>query len=262
MDFGVLGQKKCFVLDMDGTFYLENSLIPGSLDFIAHLGNTGRDFVFFTNNTSKNAQFYLSKLEKLGCPVSGDKLITAAMVTIEHIRKTYGNPRIYLLGTPFLENDFRNSGLSLVENGPDIVVAGFDTTVTYEKLRAACAFIRNGTPFIATHPDFNCPVKGGFMPDCGAICAFITASTGIRPKVLGKPNIETLDFILKYTGCARDELAFTGDRLYTDIAIGAKNGVASILVLTGETRIEDLENSDVKPDFVFGKLADMIEHLK
>lgn len=258
MDIEVLKNKKCFVLDMDGTFYLGNMLFEGSIDFLEHLKEVGKDFVFFTNNTSRNVQFYIDKLERMGCFITSEKLITASMVTKEFIRKKYGNPRIYLLGTPLLGNDFLESGLNLVEKDPDIVVAGFDTTVTYEKLNNACTFIRNGKPFIATHPDFNCPIENGFMPDCGAICAFITASTGVNPKILGKPFPETLDFILEYTGCKKEELVFTGDRLYTDIAIGANNGVTSILVLTGETRLEDLKDSRVKPDFVFNRLSDMI----
>jgi 4-nitrophenyl phosphatase len=249
MDIEVLKKKKCFVLDMDGTFYLGDTLFEGSIDFLERLKEVGKDFVFFTNNTSRNKQFYIDKLERMGCPIISEKLITASMVTKEFIRKQYGNPKIYLLGTALLKNDFEESSLRIVDKDPDIVVAGFDTTITYEKLNDACMYIRQGKPFIATHPDFNCPVEDGFMPDCGAICAFLTASTGVNPRILGKPYPETLDFILEYTGCRKEDLVFTGDRLYTDIAIGANNGVTSILVLTGETRIGDLIDSEVTTGF-------------
>jgi len=257
MDVEVLKKKKCFLLDMDGTFYLGDVLFEGSIDFLEHLKNRGKDFVFFTNNTSRNVQYYLDKLKKMGLFITSEKLITASMVTKKFIRKEYGDPKIYLLGTPLLEKDFKESGLNLVEKDPDIVVVGFDTTLTYEKLSNACAFIRNGKTFIATHPDFNCPIENGFIPDCGAICSFITASTGVKPKIIGKPFPETLDFILEYTACKKEELVFIGDRLYTDIAIGADNGVTCVLVLTGETKLEDLKDSRVKPDFVFNRLSDM-----
>ena len=261
MDYGVLKNKKCFVLDMDGTFYLGDRLLSGSLDFIRHIEMAGKDFIFFTNNTSRNVRFYVEKLKKMGCVVTREKIISSGMVTLDYIKKVYGSPRVFLVGTPMLEDDFRESGINLVRQDPDIVTVGFDITLTYEKLSLACSFIRSGKPFIATHPDLNCPTENGFIPDCGAICAFITASTGIKPKYLGKPYTETLEFILKYTGCSRDELAFVGDRLYTDIAIGANHGVTSILVLTGETGYRDLENSQVKPDFIFNRLADLIEYL-
>lgn len=257
----ILKNKKYFVLDMDGTFYLGDSLLDGSLDFIGHVKNTGKDFVFFTNNSSKNSNVYVNKLAGLGCFVAKEKVITSGMVTTDYLKKAYGDPRVFLLGTPMLEDDFRGNGIKLVVENPDVVVAGFDTTVDYEKLNKACKYVREGQPFVATHPDFNCPTEDGFIPDCGAICAFITASTGVQPKYLGKPFTETLDFVTGYLGCSRNDLVFVGDRLYTDIAIGANHGVTSVLVLTGETRAADVETSKVKPDFIFNRLVDLAEHI-
>ena len=142
----------------------------------------------------------------------------------------------------------------MVEENPDVVVMSFDTTLTYEKISQACTFIRNGAKFLATHMDLNCPTEDGFIPDCGAMCAMIEASTGVKPKYLGKPFIETVDMIKLITGRENDELAFVGDRLYTDIATAVNNGITGILVLSGETSPQDVEKSDVKPDFVFDSL--------
>lgn len=261
MKTDILKDKKYFVLDMDGTFYLGDRLLDGSLDFIRGVKGAGMDFVFFTNNSSKNSLVYVDKLAKLGCAVTRDKVITSGMVCIEYLRSTYGDPKVYLLGTPMLYDDFTRNGIKLVDKDPDLVVAGFDTTITYEKLTAACTFIRNGKPFIATHLDYNCPTEDGFIPDCGAICAFITASTGVKPKYVGKPFTETLDYLLKHLKCTKGDLIFVGDRLYTDIAIGANHGVTSILVLTGETNLEDVENSRIKPDLIVKRLVDVIEYI-
>lgn len=257
----ILKNKKYFILDMDGTFYLGDKLLDGSLEFIDAIGKAGHDFLFFTNNSSKNPSVYVDKLNKMECPIEEDKVVTSGMVTIHNIKKHYGNPRVFLLGTPMLEEQFIEEGVNLVEDNPDLVVAGFDTTITYDKLTHACNFIRGGATFIATHPDFNCPTEDGFIPDCGAICAFITASTGVSPKYLGKPYIETLEFILDHLNCTKDEVAFVGDRLYTDIAIGANHGVTSILVLSGETKIQDVEKSDIKPDIIVEKLVDTVKWL-
>lgn len=256
-----LNNKKYFILDMDGTFYLGNKLLEGSLDFIQHLKDTGRDFLFFTNNSSKNSKVYVDKLASMGCYVGEDKVVTSGMVTVDYLKKHYENPRVYLLGTPMLEEDFSKRGINLVQEEPDVVVVGFDTTITYEKLTIACDFIREGKPFIATHPDLNCPIENGFIPDCGAICAFITASTGVQPKYLGKPYRETLHYIIDYLKCKSEEIIFIGDRLYTDIAIGYNHGVTSLLVLTGETKLEDLEGASVKPDIIVERLADLIQLL-
>jgi HAD superfamily hydrolase (TIGR01457 family) len=243
---------------MDGTFYLGDKLLDGSLDFLKRVEQSDKDYVFFTNNSSKNALVYKQKLERMGCMVEESKIVTSGMVTIEYLKKNYENCGVFLLGTPMLYDDFIKRGIRLVNNKPDVVVVGFDTTVTYDKLCRACEFIRGGVPFIATHLDLNCPTENGFIPDCGAICAFITASTGVKPKYIGKPFYETLEYLLKYLNCTKEEMVFIGDRLYTDIAIGFYHGATSILVLTGETKREDLVKSDVKPDLVINSLADLM----
>ena len=257
----VLKGKKLFVLDMDGTFYLGDRLIEGSLGFLEKLKATGRDFLFFTNNSSKNSAFYKKKLAGMDCFVEENRVVTSGDVTIKYLKENYPEAGVYLVGTKLLEESFEKSGIRLVENKPEIVVLGFDMTLTYEKLSKACTFIRNGALFLATHRDLNCPTEDGFIPDCGAMCALIEASTGVKPRYLGKPCRETVDMIKIITGMKDEELAFVGDRLYTDIATGVNNGITGILVLTGETELKDIESSEVKPDYIFESLAALGETL-
>ncbi|NMB96167.1 MAG: HAD-IIA family hydrolase [Clostridiaceae bacterium] len=246
---------------MDGTFYLGNRILDGSLEFIEKLRETGRDFLFFTNNASKTSEFYIKKLAGMGCEITAKNIATAGDVTIEYLLENYPSKSIYLVGTPLLEEEFERKGIKLVQEDPDIVVVSFDLTLTYEKLSKACTYIRNGSEFIATHMDINCPTEDGFIPDCGSICAAVTTSTGVKPRYLGKPFKETIEMIERITGHRKEDMAIIGDRLYTDIAIGFKNGVTSILVLSGETKIEDLKESDIKPDYVFSSLKSIIEWL-
>lgn len=253
--------KKYFVLDMDGTFYLGDSLLEGSLEFIEAMDKKGLGYLFFTNNSSRSSEFYIDKLLRMGLDLGDGEVITSGMVSSHYLNKHHPGARVYLLGTPILREEFIKDGINLVEEHPDIVVAAFDTTISYETLTKACDFVRYGAKFIATHPDFNCPTEDGFIPDCGAICAFITASTDKLPRYLGKPHKETLDYILDYLSCDRDELVFIGDRLYTDIAIAANHGVFSILVLSGETKAQDIESSSFKPDLVLDRLIDLIDFI-
>jgi len=252
--------KRLFVLDMDGTFYLGDRILEGSLDFIRRVSETGREFLFFTNNASKTPDFYKKKLLNMGCRIEDKNIATAGDVTIEYLLASYPGKRVYLVGTPLLEESFRKAGINLA-NGEEawkeaeIVVVSFDLTLTYEKISRACTLIRNGAVFIATHMDLNCPTEDGFIPDCGSICAMVTASTGVKPKYFGKPFRETVDMIERISGYKKEEMVIIGDRLYTDIATGVKNGVTSILVLTGETKLEDVEHSDVKPDYIFQSLG-------
>ncbi len=254
----IINQKKLFVLDMDGTIYLDNRMLEGALDFIGALKNNHKQFLFFTNNASKTPEYYINKLKALGCSIGRENIMTAGDVTIKYLKEKQKGKSVYLLGTELLTESFARSGINLVGESPDIVVVSFDLGMTYEKVSKACSFIREGAMFIATHMDYNCPTETGFIPDCGSICAMITASTGVKPKYLGKPFSETIEMIMSRTGRNKDEMAIIGDRLYTDMAMGVNNGVTSILVLSGETGQEDLAVSAVKPDFVFRSIKEIV----
>lgn len=253
----ILKDVKCFILDMDGTFYLGDKLFDGSLDFIWLLEKYGKEFYFYTNNSSKNAVFYQNKLKRMGCNLERDKIIVSNDVIIEHLKNCQPGKKIFLLGTEYLVSDFINAGIEVVEANADIVVVGFDTSLRYERVAKACDFIRQGKPFLAVHPDYNCPTETGFIPDCGSICAMITASTGITPTFFGKPAKPTLQYILNKTGFREKEIAFIGDRLYTDIAIGEGNEAVTLLVLSGETKEKDLAQSKYKPTLIFNSLKEI-----
>lgn len=249
-----------FVLDMDGTFYLSSNIIEGSLEFLEAVKKSGKRAVFFTNNSSKNKTGYIEKLAGMNCCITEKEIMTSGDVTIEFLKRERPGKKVYLLGTPELEESFVNNGIILTDGSEkcDITVVGFDMTLTYEKLERACTHIRNGAEFIATHPDINCPTSDGFIPDCGAFIAAISLSTGVSPKILGKPYAETAEMISRVYGVDKSKIAFVGDRLYTDVACGVKNGSVGILVLSGETKRDDLEKSDIRPDFVYDRLVSMV----
>ena len=252
-----LADIRLFLLDMDGTVYLGSRLLPGSLDFLRYLGETGRDHLFLTNNSSRNANYYAEKLTRFGWPAKPDEVLTSGEATALYLGGLKPSARVYLLGTPDLEQEFAAHGFTLTDEKPDYVVLGFDMTLTYDKLVRACDLIRAGVPFIATHPDFNCPTETGYIPDCGAMIALITASTGVTPQVIGKPNRQIIDAMFRKKPVARSQVAMVGDRLYTDIVMGHNAGVASILVLSGEAKRGDIDAAPVKPDFVMSGLAEL-----
>ncbi len=253
-----LRKIKLFVLDMDGTIYLGEKILPGAIEFVHTARETGRKVVFFTNNASKNPFNYVDKLNRMGFGAERCDVVTAGDVTIEYLKRNRPNESVYLVGTPALEESFKEAGIELSEKA-NIVVSSFDTTLTYEKLVIACDLIRNGADFYCTHPDFNCPTENGFIPDSGAIAALITASTGAEPKYFGKPYKETADMISELFGVPFSETAIVGDRLYTDIALGKNNGLMSVLVLSGETKIEDV-NHENAPDIILDGIGEIIKY--
>ncbi len=258
-----LSAVRGFLLDMDGTFYLGDRLLEGALRFIDVLYAQGKQFLFLTNNSSKHRSQYAAKINRLGLPISEEAVLTSGEATALYLSKQHPGADIYLVGTPSLEEEFRQFGFHLVQHEPQLLVLGFDTTLTYQKLWALCDFVRAGIPYIATHPDFNCPTETGFMPDVGAMIAFVEAATGRRPDlVVGKPNRLIVDAAAIKLNLPVEELAMIGDRLYTDIALGQTSGIATILVLSGETKLTDLDGSPYQPDYTFDNLAGVADWLE
>ena len=253
-----LKNTKLFVLDMDGTIYLGSKPIDGAIQFCENIIKSGRKLMYFTNNASRNPDDYAKRLNSLGFPCDRSMIVTSGDVTIAYLKKYMPEKPVYLVGTPALEKSFENSGIILSENS-DIVVVSFDTTLTYEKLEKACTLIRSGAKFYSTHPDINCPTENGYIPDSGAICAAITLSTGISPRYFGKPYAETVEMIETISGTDRSHAVMVGDRLYTDIALGKKNGMLSLLVMSGETTVEMLDSAkeEEQPDLIFKSVAEI-----
>jgi len=254
--------KKVYIFDMDGTIYLGSRVFKFAIDFINNLRGDDKRILFFTNNASNSPDYYYDKLSRMGFSPSRSEIMTSGDVTIEFLKRHRADKPVYLVGTPGLEKQFTDSGIVLSDTA-DIVVTSFDTTLTYEKLNTACRLIRNGAEFLSTHPDFNCPVEDGFIPDSGAIAALITASTGAVPTYFGKPYPQTIEMICEATGTAKADMCIFGDRLYTDIALGKRHGVTAILVLSGETTADDVAEAmpEERPDFVFSSLDEVNQYM-
>lgn len=248
---------KLFLLDMDGTFYLGDRLLPGALEFLDTCCKNGIGYTFLTNNSSKSNDDYITKLAGMGVDITPAQMLTSGDATLRWLGQQGFPKDILLIGTPSLEQQFISMGYNIAATDPQGVVLGFDTTLTYPKLTALCDAVRAGLPYIATHPDFNCPVPGGYIPDIGAVIAFVEASTGRRPDVvIGKPSGIIAQMAADRAGLPLHSLCMVGDRLYTDIAMGA-SGILTALVLSGETTADDLKTSGIKPDFVFSGLDEM-----
>lgn len=258
----ILKSIEYFALDMDGTIYLDEYWIDGAKGFLKRIEASGRKYVFLTNNSSKNPQNYVDKLHRMGLDVSLDKIVTSGQATVYYLQQNYAGKKVFLLGNDLLKEEFEEGGIILDDTNPDMVVTAFDTTLDYKKMCKVCDFVRAGLPYIATHPDYNCPTKTGFIPDAGAIHAFINASSFRYPdRIIGKPNADIIKYLLARLDTTGNKVVMVGDRLYTDIAAGANNGLYSMLVLSGETKLEDVKTSEVKPHLIFDSVKEVIPFL-
>ena len=262
---------RLFLLDMDGTLYLGDDVFPGAVDFIHSISETGRKYIYLTNNSSRAGVDYITRLRRLGFPCEAENVFTSGMATGEFLNQNYPGAKVYLAGTKAFYRELQSYGIDLVndENGHtdvtdvDVVVQGFDTELVYEKLDLACHFLRRGAKFIAANPDWVCPMPADeVLPDCGSICALLTAASGVKPHYIGKPNRDMIDVISKMTGIPNENICAVGDRLYTDIAVAKNAGSVSICVLSGESSEADIEASDVKPDYVLKDVAEIAKILR
>lgn len=270
-----LQNVRCFVLDMDGTIYLSSRLFPFTKPFLKKLEETGRSCCYFTNNSSANHMDYVRKLERLGIPADPAQIFLSTQVIVEEMQRIHPNDSFFIVGTPNLADAFRQAGLKTVEekkdlqaageSAPDVVILGFDTTLTYDKIAKACHYVRHGAAYYGVNMDYNCPVddngKIEYIPDCGSIAKLVECSTGRFPDFYGKPSRHALEYIIRHTGFAEEELAFVGDRIYTDIAIANGTKALSVMVLTGETQLADLEQYSYRPDLIVPSLAELAEML-
>jgi 4-nitrophenyl phosphatase len=253
-------KTRLFILDLDGTVYLGETLIPGAKDFINRLYSLHIPYVFLTNNSSRNARFYRNKIAGLGIPVTLENIYTSGQATGIYLAKRKRGARIFVVGTKSLVNELASYGLTVSRGDGDIdfVVAGFDTELTYAKLRTACDLIDRGVRYIASNPDYVCPIGGRrSIPDCGSICFMIEQATGKKPYVIGKPRPDMLRQLALKFSVPMKSVTMIGDRLYTDIAAGRNAGAFSVCVLSGEATRRGIKHSSVKPDAVINSIADL-----
>lgn len=265
-DASYLKDKKLFMLDMDGTVYEENRLFDGTLDFLRQIRLNGGRYVFITNNSSKSVNDYVKKLSDMGIAAEYDDFFTSAQATAKYIKKNYPNERVFCMGTHSLIKELRDENIDVTEEvdaEASVVLIGYDTELTYEKLRRASEMlIRYDVHYIATNPDRACPVGFGFVPDCAAMCEMLFMATGKRPLYIGKPAPDMAEFVMEKYSCSKQESVVVGDRLYTDIATGINAGITSVCVLSGEATMEDITNGDIKPSVVLDSVTDIYNILK
>ena len=254
---------KLFLLDMDGTLYLGDEVFEGAIDYIDTIKKSGREYIYLTNNSSRAGSDYVTRLRRLGFPCEPENVFTSGMATAMYLNKNFPGCTVYPVGTRAFMNELSSYGVKLGEDDVKVVCVGFDTELVYEKLDKAVHHLRRGAAFIAANPDWVCPMPAGeVLPDCGSICALLTAASGVKPEYIGKPNRNMVDIISMKTGIPNEQICCVGDRLYTDIAVAQNAGAVSVCVLSGESSMDDINAAERKPDYVLKNVAELADILK
>jgi 4-nitrophenyl phosphatase len=256
--------KSCelFILDIDGTFYLSGKPFEGSRKFVDALGRLGKKLVFLTNNSNRTIESYINEFAEMGIKLSRNQIVTAGVATAEYLFEEFGPKHVYIVGTDDIKYEFQRVGHTVVEEDPEVVVVTFDKTLTYEKIKKATQFVSKGALFVVTNPDLNCPSSEGPLPDAGAIASAVRKASGVYPNIIfGKPEPKLIEMVIRHNNVGKNEACMVGDRLYTDILAGIQAGTWTVLVLTGEANIEQVQKSPIKPHLIakdIGVLADIL----
>ncbi|MDR7400706.1 MAG: HAD-IIA family hydrolase [Armatimonadota bacterium] len=250
-----------YAVDLDGTVYLGDTLLPGADRAVDTLRRSGARVVFLSNNPLYTREDHAAKLTRLGIPTPPEDVINSSAVLARYLASTAPGARLFVIGEESVKSELAAAGLRLVERPEDVdyVVACFDRTFDYRKLRAGFAALRRGARFVATNLDPYCPTPDGGLPDAGAVVAALEAATGRRvEEVAGKPSPIMARVLLERLGTPVEDTLVVGDRLETDVALGKKMGCATAVVLTGATTPEMVERCPEPPDFVLATLAEVV----
>lgn len=255
-----LKDKKLFLLDMDGTIYIDDKLFDGVLEFLDGIHERGGRYIFMTNNSSKGVEQYIEKLGRLGINALPEDFVTSVDATAAFLEKRK-DEKIYMMGTASFTKQMKDMGFNIIDT-PDedveIVLCGFDRELTYKKLEDVCKLLSTGSrDFFATNMDWVCPVEFGYVPDCGSICFMIEKATGRKPQFIGKPAADMPLLAIKRTEFSKEETLVVGDRLYTDIACGINAGIDTCFVLSGEGSVDDISLTGIEPTYVFDNIKEL-----
>ncbi len=250
-----------YALDLDGTVYLGEKLLPGAAEAISSLRQDGSRLVFVTNNPLHTGVEYAEKLRRLGVPASPAEIITSLDAMVGYLAQHRPGAPVVTVAEPLVDRTLAAAGHPIAERPEDasVVVVSFDRTFDYRKLHAAFRAVRAGAAIVATNPDPYCPTPDGGLPDCAAMLAAVEACTGRRAEaVVGKPSAHMAETILGRLGLPAADAAMVGDRLLTDVAMARAAGMGQVLVLTGATTAADVADARVRPEHVIASLADLV----
>jgi len=255
--------KKLWLLDMDGTIFEGDRLFDGSFAFLEAIRKRG-NYLFISNNSSKSVNDYVIKLNNMGLEVKKEDFFISTQATILYLKENYPDYLVYAQGTKSFIEQLKEAGIKVTEEVDEkakIVLVAFDTELSFVKLEKTCRMLRNDVIYLATNPDYVCPVEGGFVPDCGSMCISLEYATGKKPKFIGKPEPLMIEIALKKFNLNKEDCVVVGDRLYTDILSAHNAGVDSICVLSGEAKKEDIDSYPHSPTYIFDSVKDIAKLL-
>jgi 5'-nucleotidase len=250
---------ECWLTDMDGVLVHENQALPGAAEFLQRLVDRQRRFLVLTNNSIFTPRDLAARLARSGLRVPEEAIWTSALATAVFLADQLPHGSAYVIGEAGLTTALHEVGYTLTDTDPDFVVLGETRTYSFEAITKAIRLIGSGSRFIATNPDVTGPSAEGPLPATGSVAALISRATGRDPYFIGKPNPMMFRSAMNRIEAHSENTAMIGDRMDTDVVAGIEAGLETILVLTGSTRLEQIDRFPYRPSKILNSIADVIE---
>ncbi|MDY0019587.1 MAG: HAD-IIA family hydrolase [Anaerolineae bacterium] len=248
---------KNYLTDMDGVLVSGRQLIPGADAFIARLQERKAEYLVLTNNPRFTTIDLAHRLQAAGLEIPPERIFTSAMATARFLQAQRPGGTAYVIGESGLTEAVHEVGYVITDINPDYVVLGETNMYNIDMITKAIRLVAAGSRFIATNPDASGPSERGIVPACGAMAALIEKATGKAPFYVGKPNPLMMRSALNYLGIHSEDTVMIGDRMDTDVVVGVESGMETILVLSGVTRLEEVENFPYRPTHILNSVADI-----
>jgi NagD protein len=251
--------KEGFIIDMDGVIYHGNRILPGVIDFLNWLEESGKQYLFLTNSSERTPKELHEKLERLGINVGEEHFYTSALATASFLSSQIPNGSAYIIGDAGLIHAMYSVGYSVNNVNPNYVVVGDTHSYNFEKVELAVNLVIKGAKLIGTNPDVSGPVENGITPSTKALIAPIEIATGKKAYYVGKPNPLMMRIALRKLGVKRENAIVIGDRMDTDVRCGLESELETLLVLSGITAVNEIDNFPYRPQYVLNGVIDLVK---
>lgn len=235
----------CYLIDLDGTLLVDSHEVNGAADFIEELIGRKQEFLLITNGSVNSPEKLSHMLFREGINIPEFRIITTAEVSAAYMEHHYADKSVCCIGSEWLQQCLRNRNISLQCKNAEIVLTGYDDSVSMEMLNHAIELIENGAEFISTNNDVWIPSKNGIRPHTGCLNEIVKLATGKDPVIIGKPNEFFWKMIKEKTSA--EKFCIIGDSIKTDMMFGINSKITVFLVESNITEKDSLQNqADIK----------------
>ena len=244
------------MLDLDGTIFQGNILIPGALETLLFLQNAQIPHRFITNATRMTKKKLVLMLEKMGLSVSSDDIFSSPHAAAIYCQNKGYKKILLVVPDREMEEDF--SSFQLVDCSPDAIILGdMGAGFTFGLINNLFNHILGGSELVALHKNRFWKSADGCSMDIGAFVSALEFASGRTASIMGKPNSKLFFLASGEWGLPAEKILMVGDDIEADVGGALNAGMKSVLVKTGKFRAETLPSYDAKPNYIIDSIADL-----